>query len=74
MGSSPDAEVLALLGQALNSSKFGGRLVLPKPICKEKLIIRFSFRTLASTAKDLCISSERYMECGLGVRAFCKSL
>ncbi|EJE5203224.1 XRE family transcriptional regulator [Salmonella enterica] len=54
---SPDAEVLALLGQALNCPVGW----FTKPICKKTNNPVF-FRTLASTAKDLCISSERYME------------
>ncbi|EKM5742830.1 XRE family transcriptional regulator [Enterobacter kobei] len=54
---SPDAEVLALLGQALNCP-IGW---FTKPAFKKENNPVF-FRTLASTAKDLCTSSERYME------------
>lgn len=55
---SPDAEVLVLLGQVLNCPTGW----FTKPISQKKENNPVFFRTLASTAKDLCISSERYME------------
>ncbi|AIE68904.1 helix-turn-helix domain-containing protein [Klebsiella michiganensis] len=54
---SPDAEVLALLGKVLNCPVSW----FTKPAAKKENNPVF-FRTLASTAKDLCTSSERYME------------
>ncbi|HGM5416890.1 TPA: helix-turn-helix domain-containing protein [Serratia liquefaciens] len=54
---SPDAEVLAILGQVLNCPLTW----FMKPTTKKENNPIF-FRTLSSTAKDLCNASERYME------------
>lgn len=54
---SPDAEVLAILGQVLNCPVTW----FMKPATKKENNPIF-FRTLSSTAKDLCNASERYME------------
>lgn len=54
---SPDAEILAVMGKVLNCP-------LPwftKPVLKKENNPVF-FRTMSSTAKDLCNASERYME------------
>ncbi|WP_419963956.1 XRE family transcriptional regulator [Pantoea vagans] len=54
---SPDAEVLIFLGQVLNCPPTW----FTKPVTKKENNPVF-FRTLANTAKDLCTTSERYME------------
>ena len=53
---SPDAEVLAILGQVLNCPLTW--FMKPTSIKENNPIF---FRTLSSTAKDLCNASERYM-------------
>lgn len=54
---SPDAEVLTLLGRVLNCPVAW----FTKPL-QEKENNPVFFRTLSTTAKDLCIASEKYME------------
>ena len=53
---SPDAEVIAILGQVLNCPVTW----FIKPTVKKENNPVF-FRTMANTAKDLCNASERYM-------------